>query len=128
MRITGQGIHGKIGSNLIAGLYSMEATEDGDNLDATTGADGGGLRDDTGCSRLTCRISGYFDIVTGTVAPVRRGTDVANLNLYVSASEGGPKAYIGEGKVQTCQITGQVRERVTFTATIVSQGTDYSLS
>jgi hypothetical protein len=29
--------------------------------------------------------------------------------------------------VQSCQITGQIRDRVMFNATIVSQGNDYDL-
>jgi hypothetical protein len=129
-RISGKGIHGKIGSNLIAGIYDLDIAEDGDNLDATTAEDLGGLRDDTGCSRITATIKGYFDLTNGTSAPVRRGTTVTNLNLYLTFDETGTgkKAYIGEGLVQRYQITGQVRDRVMFTTVIVSQGNDYDIS
>ena len=127
--ISGKGIHGKIGSNVIAGINSIDIVEDGDNLDATTADDEGGLRDDVGCSRVTVTIQGYFRLTTGTVAQVRRGTTVNNLNLYLTASEGvgGKRAYITEGLVQRCQLGGTIRDRVTFQATIVSQGNDYDL-
>lgn len=129
MTISGKGIHGKIGSNLIGGIFDLQISEDGDNLDATTAEDGGGLRDDTGCSRVTVTMRGYFDLVSGSVSAVRRGTTVANLNLYLTATEGGgtKRAYITEGLVQRCEITGQIRDRVMFTATIVSQGVLYDL-
>lgn len=127
--ISGKGIHGRIGSNLIAGIHELDVGEDGDNLDATTADDGGGLRDDTGCSRLTARLKGYFSLTSGSVSQVRRGTTVANLNLYLSADESGTgkKALIGEGLVQSCRITGTIRDRVFFEAVIVSQGNNYSL-
>ena len=129
MQISGKGLHGKIGGNTISGIYGLDISEDGDNLDATTADDEGGLRDDTGCSRLTARLQGYFDLVNGTVTPVRRGTTVTNLYLYLTATEGGgaKRAYIAERLVQSCQITGQIRDRVMFNATIVSQGNDYDL-
>lgn len=129
MRISGKGIHGRIGANLIAGIFDLDISEDGDNLDATTAEDEGGMRDDTGCSRLTVTIKGYFDLVNGSVTPVRRGTTVAALNLYLTADEGGggKRAYIEEGLVQRCQITGQIKDRVMFTAVVVSQGNEYDL-
>jgi hypothetical protein len=129
MQISGKGIHGKIGSNLIAGIYSLDISEDGDNLDATTADDNGGLRDDTGCSRLTATIQGYFDLVNGSVTQVRRGTTVENLSLYVTATEGAgtKRATIAEGLVQSCKLGGTIRDRVQFTAVIVSQGDDYDL-
>lgn len=129
MQISGKGIHGKIGSNLIAGINSIDISEEGDNLDATTAEDEGGMRDDTGCSRITVTIQGYFDLVNGSVSQVRRGTTVANLYLYLTATEGGgaKRAYITEGLVQSCKLGGTIRDRVTFTATIVSQGNDYDL-
>lgn len=126
--ISGKGIHGRIGANLIAGIDTIDVTEDGDNLDATTADDLGGLRDDTGCSRLTARITGYFRLTTGSVSQVRRGTTVTALNLYLTADESsGKKAYIGEGKVQMCKLGAQIRDRVKFEAVIVSQGNDYTL-
>lgn len=130
MNISGKGIHGRIGANLIAGIYDVQLREDGDNLDATTADDGGGMRDsDTACSRLTATIKGYFDLTTGSVSQVRRNTIVTNLNLYMTADEtgAGKKAFIGEGKVQSCELGGQIKERVMFTAVIVSQGSNYTL-
>jgi hypothetical protein len=128
MSISGKGIHGKLGANLIAGIYSLDLDENGDNLDVTTAADLGGLRDETGCSRLTARFSGFFDTTTGTVAQVRRGTAVTNLNLYLTFDETlGKKATITAGLVQSCRITGQIRERVTFEAVVVSQGLNWTL-
>lgn len=128
--ISGKGIHGKIGNNLIAGIYDISADENGDNLDQTTADDEGGLRDDVGCSRVTCTIKGYYSLASAAVSPVRRGQTVTNLNLYLTATEGAgaKKVRIGEGLVQAYQITGQVRDRVMFTATIVSQGNDYDLT
>jgi len=127
MPISGKRLHGKLGGNLIGGLFDIDARESGDNLDATTAADEGGLRDETGCGRLTCRIKGYFDVSTGTVTPVRRGTAVTDLHLYLSENEGGSAVDITDGLVQECAITGQVRDRVMFEATIVSQGTGYDM-
>ena len=126
--ISGKGIHGRIGSNLIAGIYDIQVREDGDNLDATTADDLGGLRDDTGCSRLTMTLKGYFSLLNGSVSQVRRGTTVVALNAYLTADEStGKRCYIGEGKVQSCELGGTVRDRVMFTAVIVSQGNDYSM-
>lgn len=126
--ISGKGIHGKIGSNLIVGVYDIQASEAGDDLDMTTADDLGGLRDDTGCGRITVTIKGYFSLTNGSVSAVRRGTTVTNLNLYLTANEGSGKVInIAEGLVQLCDLGGTVRDRVQFTARIVSQGNDYDM-
>jgi hypothetical protein len=111
----------------IVGNYEWEVDEAGAVLDRTVGADGGKARQDTGVDDTTVSIRGYMDIADGQYTPVRRGTEITNLNLYRNSDDVTPAFEISEAIVSRSNQKAAVRGKVEWSATVLTQGAfDYN--
>lgn len=80
--ITGKYLSGTIGNTTIAGMFSWEAEEVSDSLDAQTGAHAGFSANEHGSKTLRVTFELHQDIETGIYSTVQAGTTITDLKLY----------------------------------------------
>lgn len=119
--ISGMGLGGTIGGNVISGVYRYSFRETVDDLDATVGADAGFTRTDTGCGGAEITLSCYFDLAEAVFSPFRAGSWVEDLSLYDDLLST-PFATIPKAKVVSAEKTGEVRGKLEYTVTIKTWG------
>lgn len=122
MSISGKKISAKIGIATVVGLVGWTVDEDAQELDGTTAADGGYENPDDGVWGATIQIKGILDIETGVYTPIRRGTLIANLNLYRDIGDVTPAYTFPLAKVFKSTQGAEIRGRFEVSATIKSKG------
>ncbi|VTT98938.1 unnamed protein product [Gemmataceae bacterium] len=128
MSISGKYLTVTVGSGVgeveVADNYAWSVDQGGDNLDRTTGADGGKSRTDVGVEDTKIDIKLYLDIATGQPSLVRRGTTLTNLNLYRASGDADPAYTFPEALVLNRREGGEVRGKLELFCQITAQG-DY---
>jgi hypothetical protein len=120
--ISGAYLACKIGSTTIVGVHEWSATEVGDRLEATTGADSGRGRKECGVIDTQVKIRFYFDVATGVAAFIRTGTVLSNLKLFADANSTNPMYLISSATVFNFHVHGQVRDRWVVDVDIEANG------
>lgn len=100
------------GPTTIAGTHEWSVQEQGDALEATTGANNGRGSKEVGVIDTRIRIRFYFDNTTGVMAFIRTGTDLSNLRLFARSGATNAIYVIGTARVMNTNLVGQVRDRL----------------
>lgn len=109
MSVSGKFLTCKLGSTVIAGNYSWSVEESGEKLDKTTGADSGRGNQDIGVIDTTVQIKGYHDNATGVYTPIRSGTTLTDLKLFVLSTDTDPAFAFSSATVGRSRIGAEVR-------------------
>lgn len=113
MSISGKLGGGKIDGVVIAGVQDWEAVETIDQLDGTTGSDGGYENDDGGVRRVEVTMNLVQDISTGVYSAVSAGTEITNLQLFRDLADVSPAFAIPTFRVYESGNRVEVRGRST---------------
>lgn len=122
MSISAKGIHGYIGDNLIAGLYSAKFRESGGELDNCTAASEGYGNPEGSILEGTLTISGWYDVGLSAYVPIRARTVVEGVLLYATADETNPIVDMPFALATESEIGGEVRGKIDFSVTLKTKG------
>jgi hypothetical protein len=122
MSVSGKGLTTKLGGNVVGGIYSADFQEKVDDLDRTTGADGGYTNTDAGCLTIEGTIQGYYDLTNTAYTAVRAGSLLANFAQYATVNGNTAWVFIPSGLVLESAIKGEVRGRLEFSARVRNKG------
>ncbi len=120
--ISGKHATGSVNSNVLAGCHQWAFEESVDNLDGTTGSDGGYANPFAGVKSGTVRMQVYFNVATGVYTPIQAGTTVTDLWLYDDVVNGTALIQIPSGVVMRSTKTAETRGRIEVTCEIATKG------
>jgi hypothetical protein len=124
-RISGKKSGGKVNGTTISGVYSYNAEEVADELDASVGSadadEAAVTRTDTGKTTLTVSFSCFFDLAEAVVGTFRAGSWVENLAIW-DELDSVPVVEMDYGKVTRLVKKGEVRGRLEYEFTVKNWG------
>ena len=120
--ISGKGLKALIGSNRIEGCYQWTFRETAQELDATDGTSGGYDVPETGILSGTITGRAFYDVGNGAWTPVKAGTEIVNLGLFVTDHVSDKAVDIPLARVTEFEITAEVKGRIEFSFTAKTVG------
>ncbi len=106
----------------IIGVFEWRTEPRGDELDGTTGADGGFEKPEVGVRGYRTTLRGIYDDVNGMGTYLEVGDILSNVNLYIDEAAAVPVFTYGEAIVLTAPIVVPVRGRMEWELQIASRG------
>jgi len=122
MSITGRKLTAYANGSELDGNNGWTAEETGDVLDATVGRDRGFEREDMGVQGLHVTVKGVHDVSTGTLAGIRRGTILTDVQLFRDLDDATPAYSIDEALVVRFRLGAEVRGRFEWECEFHSRG------
>ena len=107
---------------VLSGVQEWTVRETIDQLDGTTGNDGGFENDGGGIMRAEIDLTLVQDLSTGVYSVIACGTELANLKLYRRVTDAQPAWTFPVARVFESTNAGRVRDRLTVSCKARSAG------